>query len=259
LIYHTDENWVFISRDLLNIPRRWLLDFQIPYTRRDNLAATLAGWSIFLSVVGCTIWLTLRRKDRHQALTGPPAAFLLLGAWMSCFHFMYYDLLLTALPVLLLLAEPRPYFRPILVGVLPLSKATLEGSLTDYFQPRLASTYPSSTFFPHAVLRNICVLNSLTLSLLVLLALTEFLFPLLSISVSVFLPGLAGSGIPMPLKYSTVLRGTPWDTFCLIALWLWSGWLWLRSPQSPPEGRLEEAPASAGSAASAEIDAAQLV
>ena len=29
-------------------------------------------------------------------------AFVLLGAWLSCYHFMYYDVLLAALPIFLL-------------------------------------------------------------------------------------------------------------------------------------------------------------
>jgi hypothetical protein len=100
------------------------------------------------------------------------------------------------------------------------------------------------------------VLNSLTLSLLVLLVITEFLFPLLDISFSVSMPGLSGSSIPMPLKYSTGLHGTPWNTFTLIALWLWCGWLWLRQPQRQPSPAKLPVDKSASTVAA---DAPQLV
>src|SRR5207249_2440895 len=149
-------------------------------------------------------------------------------------HFMYYDVLLTALPVLLLLTEPGRFLRPTLVGVLSPPDSDLGCAVVQYFQPRLVRTYPSSQVTSDPALHRIGVLNSLTLSLLVLLVIAEFLFPFWSISVSVFVPGLTRSSLPMPLKFSTSLAGTPWTTFCLIALWLWCGWLWLRLPQPRP-------------------------
>jgi hypothetical protein len=259
LIYHADENWVFISRDLLNIPRRWLLDFSRPYLKRDNLAAQIAGWSIFLPVVGLTVLVTLWRKDRQRVLVGPAAAFLLLGAWMSCFHFMYYDVLLTALPVFALLAEPRNYLRPVLVGIMPIQRAELGTSLGPYYERRLPSGYPGTQLLLPTTFRHLAVLNSLTLSLLVLLVITEFLFPLLDISFSVSMPGLSGGSIPMPLKYSTGLHGTPWNTFTLIVLWLWCGWLWLRQPQRQTQSAPGQTPPADRSALVAPVDAAQLV
>ena len=41
--------------------------------------------------------LAVLRRRQAAAPDGPPAAFLFLGAWMCCFHFMYYDALLGAL------------------------------------------------------------------------------------------------------------------------------------------------------------------
>ena len=173
---------------------------------------------------------------------------------MSCFHFMYYDVLLTALPVLLLLTDLRHYFQPILVGVLPVPEAERETALIDYFQPRLVTG-----LVPGAAVRRIYVLNSLTLSLLALLAITEFVFPLLNITISVSAAGLARTTIPMPLKYGTGLTGTPWNLFCLMALWLWCGVLWWRTPKARAEGGDPPAVPLDGSATSLKADAAQLV
>jgi hypothetical protein len=180
-MYDTNQNWIFLSRDLLNIPRRWLLDFTIEDSQRESLAATVIGWGLLILVVAGTAFLSILRKEQSRALAGPPAAFLLLGAWMSCFHFMYYDILLTALPIALL--------------------------------------YRSS-----------CVRHGMTLTLLVLLVVSDLLLPLVPIEVSISAPMLKNGPIPLPIVFSTAYAGTPWPTFCIFALWLWCGWRWLRMP-----------------------------
>src|SRR5207302_5889243 len=114
-LYLRDDNWIFLSRDLLSIPRRWLLDFQTPVPDRESPAATVIGWALLVSIVACTAAFVLRRRQQFRAVAGPAAAFVLLGGWLSCFHFMYYDILLTALPVCLLLTEPGRYLVPRLV------------------------------------------------------------------------------------------------------------------------------------------------
>jgi hypothetical protein len=234
-LYGIDENWVHLSRDLVSIPRRWLLNFATVDPNSVGLAADLAGWAILLGVFECTVRLVILRRDQARAFVGPPAAFLLFGAWLSGFHFMYYDILLTALPVLLLLTDPVRFLRPVLVIFRSLAGNRADGDLADYFSPRLASTYPRSTAVSQVGYHSIGVLNSMTLSLIVLLLLAESLLPYLGIAVSVSVPGLANSPIPMPLKYSTAIPGTPWSTFCIIALWLWCGWLLLRQARVPAE------------------------
>jgi hypothetical protein len=71
---------------------------------------------MLLFVFEATIRLTCLRSGRPAPSIGPGAAFVLLGAWATCFHFMYYDVLLTALAVFLLFTEPRRYLEPIYVG-----------------------------------------------------------------------------------------------------------------------------------------------
>ena len=104
--YYSDENWIALSRDLLSFPRRWL-DFESPsIERRDTIAAALIGWCLLVGVLEFTVRWSLLRQQQTEAVRGHGPAFLLLGAWLSCFHFMYYDVLLAALPVLLLLVGP---------------------------------------------------------------------------------------------------------------------------------------------------------
>jgi arabinofuranan 3-O-arabinosyltransferase len=157
--YNIDPFWIVLSRDLLGLPRRWLAD---PRSQGGLLAgfglASAVGWGSLGLVVVLTARLAVQRREQARAVTGPAAGFLLLGAWLSCFHFMHYDVLLAALPVFALLAEPRPYRqRQRLVVVVFLASAYL-----SVFQCR-------------------------------------------------------GRG-----------AGPPWETFCLLALWLGCGWLWLR-------------------------------
>ena len=106
--YATDETWIFLSRDLQGVPRRYLLDFTADgiAANPDRLLPNLLGIGSWLAVVGLTVLLALWRWRRPAGVDGPAVAFLMLGAWLGCFHFMYYDTLLAALPVCLLLAAP---------------------------------------------------------------------------------------------------------------------------------------------------------
>lgn len=111
--YNVDQNWVELSRDLLTVSRRWLIDFTLPPAKRDVhwLAPTLIGGATLLVVLEVTGRVTSSRAERPPPVDGPGAAFVLLGAWLTCFHFMYYDVLLAALPVLLLFTGPDPSFQ----------------------------------------------------------------------------------------------------------------------------------------------------
>jgi len=259
VLYATNGNWVLLSRDLVNIPRRWLIDFSGDDSLHQSLTATLIGWSLLISVVACTAALSIFRKEQSQARTGPPAAFLLLGAWMSCYHFMYYDILLTALPVVLLLNEPRRYLKPVLVAVAILPEGVQKSGLVQSYQPRLDCTAPSASGLLQIGDHNICVRNSMTLTLIVLLALSDLLLPALRIEVSISAPLLKHVPIPSPIRYSTAYDGTPWPTFCVLALWLWCGWLWLRTPQAPSSAEPSELQGSDYLPAVTATHAAQLV
>jgi len=49
--------------------------------------------------------------DSNIPLTGPLPAFVLFAAWLCTYRFMYYDALVAALGVFVLMADPRPFFR----------------------------------------------------------------------------------------------------------------------------------------------------
>ena len=109
-MYNVDHNWIFLSRDLFGIPRRMMLDFEGGKAVNDRPVVAYVGWVLWLVVAGATglvVWLR-RTADRF---TGPLPAFVLLAAWMCTYRFMYYDSSVAAIASVVLLADPRPYFR----------------------------------------------------------------------------------------------------------------------------------------------------
>jgi arabinofuranan 3-O-arabinosyltransferase len=236
-LYTTDKNWVFLSRDVLGIPRRWMLDWREGMPKEPGLyppdpagpglwwhvlfgskmvpgwlLPALAGWAILLAGLEMTVRLAVLRKDQARAVTGPAPAFLLLGAWLCCYHFMYYDILLAALPVFLLFTDARRYLEPIYLVLVPLPGPALGAGLEEYYQLHPARDLPETPLLRPRY-HNIWVVNRMIPSLVLLLILTQPLFPEI---------GLGG------------YYGTPWDTFVLMALWLWSGWLWVRDRKHAP-------------------------
>ena len=174
--YGTDESWIFLSRDLLGIPRRWLLDFSPEgrATNPDRPLPNILGMALWLTVAGATVLVALWRWRRPAESSGPAAAFLLLGAWLSCFHFMYYDVLLAALPVCLLFMEPR---RGRAIG-------------------RVWKLLPPIVLVLLIVLPHMCD----------------------------WIDYRMGGG-------RQTFHYPPFDTFCLLALWIGCGWRWLRTPE----------------------------
>jgi hypothetical protein len=210
LLYNVDQNWITLSRDLLSIPRRWLLDFENATTAdrdRNWLPPALLGWSLLLLSLEITVRLAVLRRRQAASSDGPPAAFLLLGAWMSCFHFMYYDVLLAALPVFLLFTEPRRYLEPLLLAIVPLRRGAGDRRIFNYHRAALPGEVPSAPPWFQPAYQHIWVLNRMAPTVAVLLVAAQYLFPYLGLG-----------------SYS----GPPWDTFFLMGLWLWCGWQWLR-------------------------------
>lgn len=103
--YKVNKNWVELSRDLHGIPRRVVIDFDRPEAERHSPAATVIGWATWAIVVGATVAIYLLRGDRRRT-TGLGAGFLFLGAFLGCYHFMYYDALLSAVGIAVLFADP---------------------------------------------------------------------------------------------------------------------------------------------------------
>jgi hypothetical protein len=221
-LYDVEKNWIFMSRDLLSVPRRWLLDFEKPlgerldvtvalwpgskYTITTGLECQLIGWAALLFALEATVRLAVLRRRQATAPDGPPAAFLFLGAWMCCYHFMYYDVLLGALGLFLLFTEPRRYLAPLLVALAPLRNRVAGRAVVAYHRPWLPEMLPPAVSVELAP-RAVWALNRMAPTAYLLLLATNYLFPSL---------GLGSHW------------GTPWDTFILMGVWAWCGWQWLR-------------------------------
>ncbi len=115
-LYNVNRNWVTLSRDLFGLPRRVLIDFGLPEADRHRLDATVAGWAIWLIVFAGTAAVFLRHPARRAPL-GPAAGFALLGAYLCCYRFIYYDALVAAFPLAVLFAAPWRGLRVVPVGV----------------------------------------------------------------------------------------------------------------------------------------------
>ena len=90
--------WTFVVAGL------WAAIVQI-VCHSSSLPSYLADGAIAATAL-TTMLIALLYQRTVRVNHGPAAAFLLLGAWVSCFHFMYYDTLLAALPLLLLFTRP---------------------------------------------------------------------------------------------------------------------------------------------------------
>jgi hypothetical protein len=223
--YDRERNWIFLSRDLLSIPRRWWIDFDRPWWDRLEgdlwvwnvwgdtyvripiwLANWLGGWALVLLALENTVRMAVMRWRRAAPPDGPPAAFLFLGAWMCCYHFMYYDALLGSLGLFLLFTEPRRYLSPLLVALGRLRNEAAGSAVVAYHRPGLPPG-----LVPPALLdvtpRAVWTLNRLAPTAWVLLLIIHYVFPALN----------WGNH-----------WGTPWDTFTLAGVWAWCGWQWLR-------------------------------
>ncbi len=218
--YDRERNWIFLSRDLLSVPRRYLLDFDKGYWERldqpfwllgrweinVSFLCTLLGGAMVVFALENTVRLAVLRRRQAPAADGPPAAFLLLGAWMCCYHFMYYDALLGSLGLFLLFTEPRRYLSPLLVALAPLQRAVAGRAVVAYHQAAPPEALPPPVVMTLAP-RSVWTLNRMAPTAVLLLLLIHYLFPVL------------GWGSHW---------GAPWDTFALAGVWAWCGWQWLR-------------------------------
>lgn len=159
-IYQTDRNWIWMSRDLVGLPRRKMWDVesftkvmrhnigvwqpgyvwtttaadgqsyfyprawlflcdpfdwnihQLVYVTTGNnneqesyWEATLIGYLLLCGVAAITVLLSWKRGITGQPANGIDSVFVLTGSLLCVFHFMHYDLLSFALPVLLALSN----------------------------------------------------------------------------------------------------------------------------------------------------------
>jgi len=191
-VYKADIHWIFLSRDLLSLPRR-LLDFSdgMWQARVDNVPAAIVGWVLLVAVLEVTLRLAILRPRTARRTTGFGPAFLFLAAWLTCFHFMYYDTLLSFVPVFLLFVEPGRYLQPRYLALVSWAARGFPGEL---WLPawRRALLAP-----PRLDARCIWTLNPFEPTWLVVLLVLTTIYQ---------------------------LREPPMETYCLLVLWAWAGW-----------------------------------
>ncbi len=240
-VYDYDENWVTLSRDLLSLPRRYMLNFDLPVKERtaDWLPVTLLGWGLIVFVVEITVRTVVMRPGERRATEGAPAAFLLISCYMFCYHFMYYDFLLAILPVWLLFVRPAKYVQPILLLIgWPRMTAEVgryyrpwlsegESAVRAVFPPIPAPDEGRDPWSPPAY-QNASYLMARLNSFYPMLPTDQWrvwvvnrMEPLLLLLIVYSLYFMEVVGYQDRAK-------TPWNQFALIAMWFWCGWSWFR-------------------------------
>lgn len=236
--YNSDQNWIFLSRDLLGLPRRWMLNFAGHGLERgaDRFEVALAGWVMILAVLEVTLMLFALRPQQARQTTGPAAACLLLAAWLTCYHFMYYDVLLSALPLFVLLADPKKLIEPTYLALTTVPGELMGREVNEFYRPLPADELPPPPPILYVGYQHFWVFNKFELNILFLLLAFEHGAHNLGL-------GLSVSGVvpQQALVINTIMDGyhLPWDTFLLLALWLWCGWRWLKIPGDVPSLRQE--------------------
>lgn len=228
-LYNVNKNWVNLSRDLQGLFRRVLLDFDAPEAGRDTPLAKAVGWGLWGVIVVTTALVYRLKADRRRVL-GVGAAFLLFGAFLSCYRFMYYDVLLAALPVAVLLAEPGRFFRTRVFGL------AFAEDAPDPADDRLAApAVRPDPFGP----RLVGYVNSLPLTLIAGLFIADNVLLGLEAQGTFGLgywatPTTAAdgaTGLATPRVSAATGIGSPVDTLLVIALWAWCGWRLLRGEE----------------------------
>lgn len=227
-LYKTNDNWIHLSRDLQGIPRRVLIDFTKPDAERNTPRINALAWGLWAAVFATTVVVYSLRADRAKS-TGLGAGFLFLGAFLTCFHFMYYDVLLSAMGLAVLFADPRRYLRSSAFAVAP---APVEPAVPAdrALRPPDAAPAPLGArmlgyvnSFPLTVALALFVVeNSLSgMELEATVGVRYYATPATDGSTNARVPRIQGDTGP---RY-------PLDTFLVMTLWAWCGWRLLAAPR----------------------------
>ncbi len=101
--YDVNERWINLSRDLSGVVRRLAIDFTLPDAERRSPLADGLSWALWATVLLGTAVIHRLRRYAPEA-----EGFLVLGAVLTCYRFMYYDALLAVVPFACLAAHWRP-------------------------------------------------------------------------------------------------------------------------------------------------------
>lgn len=227
-LYDVNKNWIHLSRDLQGIPRRMLMDFELPESERARPVITRLAWGLWATVFAGTAAVYLLRGNRRNA-TGLGAGFLFLGAYMTCYRFMYYDVLLSAAAFAVLLADPRKVLRPRPVALVPVDPPP------DPAGPRWTG-YVNS--FPLTIFALLILVDSVGVGLKVEATIGFGYFERV-------VPSGGSTGVVTPKVSGDTSSNYPLDAFLLLALWVWCAWRLWRDGDNLTAA-VQESPTSAG-------------
>ncbi|QDU20413.1 glycosyltransferase family 87 protein [Urbifossiella limnaea] len=217
-LYNVNESWIHLSRDLQGIPRRYLHDFSKPEAERETRFAALLAWGLWGAVFVPTVAIGLWRGGRRAVGLG--AAFLFWGAFLTCYRFMYYDVLLALMGFAALAGEPGRLLRTRVVRM----RVSPPVTPPDVPPPAADDT------------RALGYVNSFALTVLFgLYALENVLIPY-DLKATAFVGGWSRTkpdGTVGPATFELVANlDYPWDTYLIVLLWAWAGvkLLWRAEP-----------------------------
>lgn len=180
--------------------------------RRENwLSHTLIGFAILGFLLEVTVRRCLLQPQIHSQLSGWPVTFVMLGSLFCCYHYIYYDLFLFALPIALLALRPYEYFLPVFWRR---TASPIPPQTVDYYSPKLPRRYPLTKDQPRALWTR----NSFVICLVALICTLhqwEWVW---------------WDNMPDVM--------IPWAQFGLLMLWGWSCIAWMKD--SPPDEEADE-------------------
>ncbi len=222
-LYNVNQNWIMLSRDLHGIPRRMLHNFKLPDSERDTVLAKTLAWTLWGTVLAATVGIFLRYGDRKRA-TGTAIGFLLFGAYLTCYRFMYYDALLSSLGFAALLAEPNRLLRTRVFGISPVTETTKIDASLELTPPQPPPSLPAS--------RLVGYVNSFPLTILTLLLIVENSLSGMNLQATLGFgyysratTGTDGvTGLVTPTVIGDTSANYPLETFLVILIWMWCGY-----------------------------------
>ncbi len=229
-LYNVNSNWIHLSRDIQSIPRRILHDFTKSESERETALSFALAWALWGLILGTTAIIYFRFGDWRR-MTGVGAAFLFFGAFLTCYRFMYYDVLLAAMGCIVLFADPLRFLRTQVFG---LSLVPLPASFIA--QRALCSPIGRSNLLAARSLGYVC---SFPLTIFVLLLVYENMVSGMDLQATVAYGyfarvtsaqgGSTGFAIPK-FQFDTGVN-YPWETALVFLLWLWCGWTLCRGEE----------------------------